>query len=54
MKPGDRVLVLKDRDTPAAIGNKVVAVVKVDELSIWVESKGQTYVLARPQVRRQK
>jgi len=51
---GDLVRVYKDRDTPAAIGDKVVPVVKVDELSIWVEHKGQTYVLDRSQVRRQK
>jgi hypothetical protein len=54
MKPGDQVLVRKDRDTPAALGNKIAAVVKVDELSIWVEYKGQIYVLDRSQVRLQK
>ena len=51
---GDRVRVLKERDTPAAIGDKVVPVVKVDELSIWVEYKEKTYVLDRSQVRREK
>jgi hypothetical protein len=54
MIKGDRVRVLKSRDTPTAIGDKVVPVVKVDELSIWVEHKGETYVLDRSQVRKEK
>lgn len=52
MKSGDLVRVKKCRDVPAALGDKVVEIVKTDELSIWVERRGEVYVLARSQVRR--
>ena len=52
MSVGDRVSVRKGRDAPAAITGKTVEIVKIDELSIWVEKNGQTYVLDRSQVSR--
>jgi hypothetical protein len=52
MKVGDQVRVRKGRDTPAALGDKIVEVVKLDELSVWVAKNGQTYVLDRSQVQR--
>jgi hypothetical protein len=52
MKIGDQVRVRKGRDTPASLGDKVVKVVKIDELSVWVAKDGQTYVLHRSQVKR--
>lgn len=54
MKVGDRVFVRKDRDVPAALGNKTVPVIRIDELSIWVEKDGETFVLDRSQVRKEK
>jgi hypothetical protein len=54
MKIGDQVRVRKGRDTPAALGDKIAEVVKVDELSIWVSKGGQVYVLHRSQVQRVK
>jgi hypothetical protein len=52
MNVGDQVRVRKSRDTPAALGDKIAEVVKVDELSIWVRKDGQTYVLDRSQMKR--
>lgn len=52
MMVGDQVRVRKDRDTPAALGDKIAEVVKVDELSIWVSKGGLVYVLDRSQVQR--
>ena len=50
MKVGDRVSGRKGRDAPAALVNKTGEIVKIDELSIWVEKDGQVYVLDRTQV----
>lgn len=52
---GDLVRVRKGRNTPAAIGDKVATVVRIepDLSAVWVEYKGQTYVLDRSQVRRE-
>jgi hypothetical protein len=52
MNIGDQVRVLKSRDTPAALGDKLAEIVLIDELSIWVKKNGLTYVLDRSQVKR--
>lgn len=54
MKVGDRVTVKDGRECPAALQNKIVAVIHTDELSVWVERGGKTYVLDRSQLRRVK
>ena len=51
MKPGDLITVKAGRDCPAELAGKVVAVLRLDALaSVWVEYKGQVFVLARSQV----
>jgi hypothetical protein len=52
MQVGDQVRVRKGRDTPAALGDKIVEIVRIDELSVWVVKNGSTYVLGRSQVQR--
>jgi hypothetical protein len=52
MKIGDQVRVRKSRDTPAALGDKIAKVVKIDEISVWVAKDGLTYVLDRSQMQR--
>jgi hypothetical protein len=51
---GDRVTVPKGRDAPAAVAGKTVEVVKIDDLSVWVEKDGQRFALARSQVKKVK
>ena len=51
MKVGDTVRAKDGRDCPSAIQNKDVPVVRTDELSVWVERDGRTYVLDRSQLR---
>ena len=54
MKVGDRVKVKDGRECPAALQNKIVPVIRIDELSVWVEHAGKAYVLVRSQLRRVK
>jgi hypothetical protein len=51
---GDSVTVPKGRDVPAAVAGKTVKVVKIDDLSVWVEKDGQKFVMARSQVKKVK
>jgi hypothetical protein len=51
MSEGDLITVKRGRDCPAMLAGKVVAVLKIDALaSVWVEHRGQVFVLARSQV----